>query len=123
MIATSGCGRPAHQLDTAAVRGTVTLDGQPLPGGYVYVTPSKGRAAKGKIQSDGTFVLGTYQKADGVQVGAHPVTVAPVPSDELGPMEAAVSIPEKYQKARTSGLTIEVIPGDENEVALRLLSE
>lgn len=113
-----GCGPPSYQLDTAPVRGTVTLDGQPLPSGYVVVPTMRGRMATGKIEPDGTFEMTTYSPGDGVQVGSQRVIVTPVPPDETA--EKRVPIPTRYQSAGTSGLTIEVKPGEEHTLDLKL---
>ena len=117
-----GCGRPAHQLDTAPVRGQVTLDGQPLPSGYVVVPTARGRMASGKIQPDGTFVLSTYEEGDGAQVGTHPVVVNEVPPDEFSsvPARNRVPIPSRYASAGTSGLQVTVQSGEENVLDLQL---
>jgi hypothetical protein len=124
LLATMGCGRPAYQLETAPVRGKVTLDGRPLPSGYVVVPTSRGRMASGKIQPDGTFVLTTYDEGDGAQVGSHPVVVNEVPPDEFSsvPIEQRISIPSRYGSAGTSGLQVTVEPGEENVLDLELSS-
>lgn len=110
MLVAAGCA-PSHQLPTAPVSGTVTLDGKPVASGYVIALPSMGRMAKGAIQSDGSFVLSTYHKADGAQVGTHPLIVTPVPPDEGSGPRNVVPIPRRYAKASSSGLTIEVPKG------------
>ena len=124
MATTSGCGKPAHQLETAPVRGIVTLDGKPLPSGYVVVPTTRGRMASGKIQPDGSFVLSTYEDGDGAQVGTHPVIVNEVPPDEfsLDP-EERVAIPNRYTSAGTSGLSVDVKPGEDNVLNLELITE
>lgn len=123
LLATAAC-KPSHERETAPVRGVVKLDGKPLPSGYVFLSPPSGRMAKGAIQEDGSFVLGTYHADDGAQVGKHPVVVAPLPGDErrgIAP-ERIVNIPPKYSAAATSGLTIDVKSGEENEATLELSS-
>ena len=121
VVATSGCGKPAYQLETAPVRGTVTLDGKPLPSGYVVVPTTRGRMASGKIQPDGTFVLSSYEDGDGAQVGTHPVIVNEVPPDEFSPnTQQRVPIPPRYTSAGTSGLSVEVKPGEDNVLELKL---
>ena len=119
-----GCGRPAYQLETASVRGKVTLDGRPLPSGYVVVPTARGRMASGEIQSDGTFVLSTYEQGDGAQVGTHPVVVNEVPPDEFAdvPEERRVRIPTRYTSAGTSGLTVDVKSDEDNFLELKLTS-
>ena len=120
-----GCGRPAYQLETAPVHGKVTLDGEPLPSGYVVVPTARGRMASGAIQPDGSFVLTTYDEGDGVQVGTHPVVVNEVPPDEFSSVAAPqrVSIPPRYTSAGTSGLQVEVKAGEENFLLLELMRE
>ena len=120
-----GCGKPAYQLETAPVSGTVTLDGRPLPSGYVVVPAAKGRMASGKIQPDGTFVLTTYDEGDGAQVGTHPVIVNELPLDEFSsvPKEQRMPIPARYGSAGTSGLSIEVKPGEDNFLELTLTTK
>jgi hypothetical protein len=117
-----GCGKPAHQLETAPVHGKVTLDGQPLASGYVVVPTARGRMASGKIQPDGSFVMTTYEEGDGVQVGTHPVIVNEPPPDEFSPVPAGerVPIPTRYTSAGTSGLTVEVKPDEDNFLELNL---
>jgi hypothetical protein len=124
MACLMGCGKPAYQLEIAPVRGTVTLDGQPLPSGYVVVTTSRGRMASGRIQPDGSFVLTTYEVGDGAQVGTHPVIVNEVPIDEFSaePRIKGLKIPVRYGQAGTSGLHVEVKPGEENRLELQLTS-
>jgi hypothetical protein len=124
VAATIGCGKPSHQLETAPLHGKVTLDGQPLSSGYVTVVTSRGRSSSGEVQPDGTFEMSTYQPGDGAQVGSHPVVVTPVPQDvAIPPGAKRVPIPERYQRAGTSGLTAEVKPGEDNSVELTLTTE
>jgi hypothetical protein len=121
ILLVAGCGRPSYQLDTAPVRGTVTLDGEPLPSGYVVVPTMRGRMAIGEIKPDGTYVMTTYSTGDGVQIGSQRVIVTPVPSDQK--VEKRVPIPERYQQAGTSGFTIEVKPGEEHVLNLELTTK
>jgi hypothetical protein len=118
----AGCGRPAHQLETAPVHGKVTLDGKPLPSGYVVVPTARGRMASGKLQPDGNFVMTTYDEGDGVQVGTHPVIVNELPPDEFSPVPAheRVPIPTRYTSAGTSGLTVEVKRDEDNFLEINL---
>jgi hypothetical protein len=121
VAAASGCGKPAYQIETAPVRGMVTLDGRPLPSGYVVVPTTRGRMASGKIKPDGSFVLSTYEEGDGAQVGTHPLIVNEVPPDEFSPKTGEhVPIPSRYASAGTSGLTTEVKPGEDNILTLEL---
>jgi hypothetical protein len=75
----SSCNRAPYPL--APVRGTVTIDGQPMTGGKVMFAPvakgslNSGRPAFGEIQHDGSFALSTYSDGDGAVVGDHWVSI------------------------------------------------
>lgn len=102
--ASAGCG--VERGDLAPVRGTVTLNGDPVTHGHVFAKPASGRTAVGRIQPDGSFVLGTHTDADGAQIGEHTLTLAPPRSDEGAPPPGAVVPPTKYTSPRTSGLRL-----------------
>jgi hypothetical protein len=99
----------------APVRGTVTVDGQPLAEGRVMFTPvgkgelNSGKPAYGRIQSDGSFVLYTYGDDDGAIVGEHGVTVINTAENSApanGPKFTRVSLPRHF----------EVVAGQDNEI-------
>jgi hypothetical protein len=75
-----GCGGPELYL----VRGKVAFKNgapvTPLVGGYVVFEPldkENKHSARGDIQSDGTFRLGTHKEDDGVRPGEYKVLVVP----------------------------------------------
>ncbi|MEX0641324.1 MAG: hypothetical protein WD468_01415 [Pirellulales bacterium] len=120
-----GCGEQ-RGLDTAAVSGTVTLDGKPYTqGGSILFQPRpRGKMATGRIQDNGTFELSTYSEGDGAVVGEHKVAIMP-PSpevvDENNPAPPPKSpIPKKYRSPATSGLTFEVLDNQANEFSIEL---
>jgi hypothetical protein len=120
VVVLTGCGK-SKGPEVAEAHGIVTLDGKPVTEGFVFVTPSKGRMAKGEIQSDGSFVLGTFTNKDGVQVGQHPVTVLPPPAVEgSAPRKGSETIPAHYGQARSSGLVADIQAGQTNELKLEL---
>jgi len=112
-----GCGQKS---DISPVNGVVRLDGKPISKGTVRFVPAAGRAADGKIRSDGTFTLGTYGESDGAIIGLHHVAiiaydVTPVGRTEAGRPKSLISkplVPERYMSAGTSLLTFEVKPGE-----------
>ena len=114
----SGCGPRSDRPPTAPVTGKVTLDGKPLPSGWVYFDPADGRRlAKGQIQPDGSFSLGTFEENDGAVLGRHRVMVVARKEveggkDLLEPKVGPSLIPEYYGDIGTSPLTFEVAPGD-----------
>ena len=76
-----GCGD--GRLPRRPVSGSVTVDGKPAGGALVVLHPVAGsvadEAAKlrptGTCDRDGTFVLGTWELADGVPAGRWKATV------------------------------------------------
>lgn len=123
MVTVAGCGGDSN---IAPVSGKVLLDGQPLPQGLVTTLPAAGRGARGVIQSDGSFKLGTLTESDGAVIGMHQVSVIAYdkPANagpESGP--GKLMIPEKYVSPATSELTIEVKADGENSPVLELKSK
>lgn len=113
-----GCGGPSG---LAPVHGTVSLNGKPLTEGFVVVTPAEGKTAMGTIQPDGAFVMGTNSSSDGVAIGTHPVTVLPPTATEGAPPSATTRmLPNRYSIAATSGVTVDVKPGEDNELVIEL---
>lgn len=121
-LATLGCG-PGHDYELAPVRGTVTVDGQPLAGGRVMFAPvaagdavTAGKPGFGDIDADGSFVVTTYAKHDGAVVAEHWVTVLSADSDAA-----------KQQLLGASRVTVPqrktVAAGVENEVPIELTTD
>jgi hypothetical protein len=100
-----GCGSGSGALPSLIpVKGKVTYKGQPLSKGIIRFEPDGyGRMASGMIQSDGTFVLSTLGKDDGVVAGLHKVSVS-----DTGAVSKKELIPKKYTQPATSKLTAEV---------------
>jgi hypothetical protein len=118
LLCVVGCGSKSD-VEMGQVEGIVTLDGKPVTSGKVLFQPQAGRGGSGAIQSDGTFVIGTYGEADGAVIGEHKVAVVAfppgrvtgqAPSGQSKPIKPLV--PERYLAAGTSELTFEVKPGD-----------
>jgi hypothetical protein len=121
-----GCAK-----QTAAVSGSVTLDGEPLhvadrQRGTIIFHPSEGGpVGTGVIGSDGTYRVSTGQNM-ALAPGAYRVTVRvvevlPATEETLEPTGRPVT-PAIYANAATSGLTYEVVPG-ENQIDLELRSD
>lgn len=122
----AGCGSGTGPL--VAVTGTVSYQGQPLPGGMIVFTPDSAKGTQGsigsaKIHPDGSFSLSTGDSS-GVVPGWHRITVVAI-SDSVPssgqPYPIPVSlIPEKYRSGDLSGLVREVRTGQENTFHLNL---
>jgi hypothetical protein len=138
----SGCGngRPA----TYPVEGSVRFeDGRPVPVGNVeFRSDEGGKIARGKIDQQGHFVLGTFCADDGAVAGLHHVIVVqsfdPIlwdsgrlerPQDvstgddqpdrvEQDHEHEPMFVSRHFASYATSGLTVEVDPQRENVVEL-----
>lgn len=125
IAATSGCGRSGG-LETAPVRGKVTLDGQPFTSGgsVVFQPQGRGKMATGQVEADGTFTLSTYASGDGATIGKHNVMVRPpvarVVNENEDPKPVTSPIPKKYMSLTTSGLEVDVKAGQTNEIPIDL---
>ena len=102
--AVSGCsdGRPRR----VKVAGRVLIDGQPLPLGSIRVLPADARAATGRIESDGSFVLTTFEKEDGCVPGTHGVEVTAF--EPISGSAIRWLAPPKYRQVSESGLTVTI---------------
>ncbi len=128
----AGCGGEKREA-TFPVTGTLTLDGQPVAGANVVLSPKgAGTAATAVTEEDGTFSVGTYETGDGAVPGEYSVTVnkydTPAEPAETGGedsiygtdeemdemddyggaqdvAESKNELPAKYASASTSGLT------------------
>jgi hypothetical protein len=101
------------------IRGQVFYNGEPLkdvPQGLVRYLPkpsTAGRQASGRLQPDGSFVLTTFQNADGALVGEYDITVSAYTTaltreqTEAGLRDGApkLMIPEKYTHPDSSELS------------------
>lgn len=115
---TTGCGENVPvKPPTVPIKGKVTYKGNPLTGGDVTFAPSGGggerRAGSGPIQSDGTFVISSYQSGDGVEAGEYKVFFnPPPPNPDAKTAPVKNPIPAKYRSAKTSPITEMVAEGD-----------
>ncbi len=101
------------------IRGKVLYNGRPVEHGivkYVPVSEGNGRVALGTIQPDGTFIMTTLKKGDGVQKGEYRIAViAPQPFSDRGGQAGQetkgvdeVVLPVKFGMEQQSGLTDKV---------------
>ena len=123
-----GCGS-----DLAEVRGTVTVDDQPLRGGSgvratVVFQPASGGGAPGVglIDESGNFTLSSGADR-GVRPGDYVVTVTatqliPDKSNPSGPASGRRITDARYANAKTSGFQFTVEPG-RNDFHLALQSK
>lgn len=109
-------GRP----ERTEVSGTITMNGSPVEGATVTLRPVQGgHSAVGITDSSGKYVLGTFDKGDGVVPGEYLVTVTkldaaaggaqPTPDDPNYNPNAKQEppkhlLPVKFADATASGL-------------------
>lgn len=111
LLGAAGCGPKLYP-----VRGTVTLaDGKPVTEGMV-VFERKGEdrpvTARGEIQPDGSYRLGTHAPGDGAPPGPYRVLVAPkYDANAVDRPPAPPPFDPRYADFRTSGLEFEVKAG------------
>lgn len=102
-----GCGG-ADGPEMGDVQGTVTLEGQPLPGAQVIFQPTNGRPSTGITDDQGKYELQFTTDRSGALAGSHQVkitTAIDLPDDT----RAAEVVPAQYN--RQSDLVREVKPG------------
>lgn len=124
-----GCGA-SDAPELATVKGTVKLDGSPVPNADIMFIPdskagTKGPASSAKTDAQGNFELTGTGARSGAIIGKHKVTVTcPAPSSGDGTGEAAAkcSVPEKYSDPGTTDISVEVKDG-ENDIPIELKSK
>lgn len=136
LMLVSGCGGAPAGPQLYAVKGKVTVEGEPLANATVTFQPESGPIATGVTNASGEFTLKTGT-ADGAVAGTHRVAVVatsgekimenPSPDDlaalstENKPTQPKSLIPERYSKFETSQLTATVTEdGSKNVVTLEL---
>jgi hypothetical protein len=105
LLATCGCDSQTF----FPVSGKVTYkDGKPLTAGLVIFEPvSQKIGARGEIQADGSFQLGTHKNNDGAMEGEYKVLIAPPPLPEEG-KRLRSPIHPKYQNLESTPLKFTV---------------
>jgi len=122
---------------TVPAGGVVVLDGNPVAGAAVLLSPATGGVpARGTTAADGSFTLSTFDNGDGAVVGLHRVGIATMDAqgfvtDDDGlsgkldgrQIQVRAVIPERYMNPATSGLEAEVKRGSANRFEFGLTAE
>ena len=121
-LTVTGCfGGSAEHIERAAVSGTVTFDGKPLPEGSIQFVPdvdSTGKTIRGKavqaIISDGKYAL---EAAQGPTVGTNKILINATQKtgkfqnfDGIKTEIQKQYIPEKYNTFSTLKFDVESVP-------------
>jgi hypothetical protein len=128
-----GCG--SGDVKLAKVKGTVTLDGAPLPKGTVTFESQGQRPATGTIVNGEIVEVTTYAPGDGIPLGHHKIAISATEDSgsavAANPGEGKVGanymsgkslIPAMYNDPSTSGLTADIKAG-ENTVEFKLTAQ
>lgn len=126
LLAAVGCGSGGGVNRGGKLTGKVTIDGKPVGGGEVIIYGADGKhSMSGKIRNSGAYeILDPPLGACKLAVVTSPIKDVPPPTAKKGPVNFAdpvtgewplyVRVPDKYEKAETSGLTVEVKGGDQS---------
>ncbi|OWK46803.1 hypothetical protein [Fimbriiglobus ruber] len=133
-VSFAGCsGRPA----VGKVKGTVTLDGKPLPRGSITFETTGQRPAMGTIENGEIIAVTLYDPGDGAVVGPNKVGIVstdevygpsgiPNPGEKEPPKAKMIvyssAVPKQYNDPGTSQLTVDIKKG-ENVVEFKLVSK
>jgi hypothetical protein len=112
--ALSGCSNSK----TVPVNGQVKFkDGSDISVLARYTVSLESEAEKvsgaGEVAADGKFKITTYTLDDGAIPGRHRVAITPPDPLPDGP-PPKMHVPQRYRSFETSGLTIDVKPGQKN---------
>ena len=113
LFALAGCGG----VKTYSVQGAITYkDGTPMPGGglitFTPVDPEVKMSARGTINEDGIYKMGTFGDTDGVPEGTYRVAIVPTPlRNPNRPPPGWPPLNKKYLNGSTSKLEYTVTRG------------
>lgn len=121
----SGCG--SDRIPVYPVTGRIQFeDGQPVRSGTIELeSVSFGTTANGKIQHDGSFVLGTYAAEDGAAAGTHRAIVVQIivaDGSISHTQDHGHPVPVRFGDYHTSPLSVEVKAEPTNQVIITLPS-
>jgi hypothetical protein len=117
LLASVGCGDRMYSIS-----GTVTLeDGPPLTKGMVVFerVGDKPVMARGAVQPDGRYELGTNRPGDGVLTGKYREQINHMDLSEVPDEKKNLPYDLKYLKFETSGLEYDV-PAASNDYPIKL---
>lgn len=123
----AGCGGEVRRPVFPA-RGQVTFEGQPIPNALVVLHPLDAPAdfterPVGNSDETGSFRLTTYDKDDGAPKAKYAATVTWSPAvrtPEGDVVPGDNRLPDRYAKATTSSLIVEIAEGGNDTVVLKL---
>src|SRR5262249_7354690 len=124
---TGSSGKPAR-VAVIPAQGKADFEGQPIPEAAIFLHPVGEKTPafprpRAVVQSDGTFVVGTYGKDDGAPAGEYKVTVQWFQSSGKARNHDPLPVnllPPRYGNAETSALSVHIQEGENANLVLRL---
>lgn len=112
LLIISGCGGKGGGT---TVSGTVTVQGKPVEGVAVMISPQTGQPITASTDANGNFTLQAPAGSYKVAISKTQTRVPPGVDPEANPDAVTIEYltPQKYASPTTSGLTLEVKPGME----------
>jgi len=105
LLACTACGRS----NLHRVSGRVHFsDGTPLSSGRVAIDFGNGRSARGRINADGTFRMGTLKDRDGMRPGTWQVAILDSDLLDFATGKVVHRIHDRFKNPKTSGLSFTV---------------
>jgi hypothetical protein len=115
VLSAAGCRQQTDRPPLGRVRGTVTLNGAPLPRALIVFHPPKGHLSCDTTDADGHYDLLFIREDRGAIVGKHRVQIRTQPPENA----SKEIVPACYNSQTT--LEREVVQGD-NEIRFELKS-
>ncbi len=117
--ALAGCGK--NLVPTYPVCGVVRFsDGSPVNTGTIELEcRDQGTTSSGRIQKDGTFVLGTHSSEDGAPAGSHQAIVLQMIMNDgvlRHSVDHGLPVDPKYASYESSPLRVDIEACDRNEI-------
>lgn len=107
LLPMSACGKPGVQI--GAVRGTVKMEGRPLPKALLRFAPEGGgRSAQGITDDQGHYTLSYTARLSGALVGKNKVMITTGPLEDVS--RKSESVPKQYNDETT--LIVDVQAGE-----------
>lgn len=112
-----GCGGGVKR-EFAPISGTVTIGGEPIPGGRVIFDHVEGPIASANIDEEGNYKARVVVGKQKISIDYHDDPAEKdVGGSKTGIRTAEIIpgkslIPQKYANSKTSGLEYEVLPGE-----------
>ncbi len=114
-----------NRVPTYPVRGRVVFaDGSAVRTGKIeFESDEYGTTSTGSTNEDGSFVLGTYESADGAPAGGHRVIVMQLVIQDptiKHSKDHGAPVDPRFARYEASGLTATVTPSDGNNVTIQV---